>query len=153
MEFHPKDLPISKTYELKNENDAIYDYVALPSLIFNEKDFEIIHSYTTRPNFITKSLIRGELIDLDSLVDDNYSYLSGKIVLMEKADPGYDWIFTKGIAGLITKFGGAASHMAIRCAEFGIPAAIGCGEVIYKDIKDRQVVELDCKNKLITGIR
>ena len=136
----------------KNENDAIYDYVALPSLIFNEKDFELIHAHTTRPNFITDSLIKGELINLDSLSDDNYDHVSGRIVLLEKADPGYDWIFSKGIAGLITRFGGAASHMAIRCAEFGIPAAIGCGETIFKELKAKHVVELNCAEKTITSV-
>ena len=136
----------------KNENDAIYDYVALPSLIFNEKDFELIHAYTTRPNFITDSLIKGELINLDSLKDDNYDRVSGRIVLLEKADPGYDWIFSKRIAGLITRFGGAASHMAIRCAEFGIPAAIGCGETIFKELKGKYVIELNCAEKTITSV-
>ena len=46
----------------------------------------------------------------------------------------FDWIFTFKIKGLITKFGGAASHMAIRCAEFQIPAAIGCGEIIFNEL-------------------
>ena len=51
-----------------------------------------------------------------------------KIVLIENADPGFDWIFNKKIIALITKYGGANSHMAIRCNELKIPAAIGCGE-------------------------
>ena len=118
-------------------------------MIFDDKDFEIIHSHTTRPNFITNSLIKAELIDLDSLTVDNYDRVSDRIVLLEKADPGYDWIFSKGIAGLITRFGGAASHMAIRCAEFGIPAAIGCGETIYKELKSKYIVELNCRGKNI----
>ena len=50
---------------------------------------------------------------------------------MERADPGFDWIFSKDIKGLVTKYGGSNSHMAIRCAEFNIPAAIGCGDQIY----------------------
>ena len=79
----------------------------------------------------------------------DYNLVSGCIVLLEKADPGYDWIFSKRIKGLITKFGGAASHMAIRCSEFEIPAAIGCGEIIYNDIKNKKVVQLDCMNKKI----
>ncbi len=136
----------------KYQNDVIYDYITLPSLIFDEKDFEIIHSYTTRPNFITDSLIKGELIDLDSLTVDNYDRVSGRVVLLEKADPGYDWIFSKRIAGLITRFGGAASHMAIRCAEFGIPAAIGCGETIYMELKSKYIVELNCREKTITSV-
>jgi len=136
----------------KNQNDAIYNYVTLPSLIFNEKDFEIIHSHTTRPNFITNSSVKGDLIDLDLLTDEDYNLVSERIVLLEKADPGYDWIFSKRIAGLITKFGGAASHMAIRCAEFGIPAAIGCGETIFKELKGKYVIELNCAEKTITSV-
>ena len=142
-------------YKIKSDitSDLIYHYIALPSLIFGEEDFEIIQSHTVRPNFITNSLVREELINLDSINADNCNLVSDKIVLLEKADPGYDWVFSKGIKGLITRFGGAASHMAIRCAEFGIPAAIGCGEIIFKDIKDKQVIELDCINKKITIIR
>ena len=139
--------------EGKKISDQFYQYIALPSLVFGEEDFEIIQSHTVRPNFITNSLVREGLINLDTINVEDYNLVSRSIVLLEKADPGYDWIFSKGIKGLITRFGGAASHMAIRCAEFGIPAAIGCGEVIYKDIKDRQVVELDCMNKKIIIIR
>tara|TARA_Y100000816_G_C26108356_1_gene590121 strand:- start:4896 stop:7751 length:2856 start_codon:yes stop_codon:yes gene_type:complete len=135
--------------EDKRAKDKLYNYVALPALVFNSNDFEIIRSYTTRPNFITNLIIRGETINLDGIDSKNYNLVAGKIVLIEKADPGYDWIFSKGIHGLVTRFGGAASHMAIRCAEFGIAAAIGCGEVIYKEIKDRTIVELDCRNNKI----
>ena len=139
--------------EGKKVSDQFNHYIALPSLVFGEEDFEIIQSHTVHPNFITNSLVRGELINLDTIDLEDYNLISGCIVLLEKADPGYDWIFSRGIKGLITKFGGAASHMAIRCAEFGIPAAIGCGEIIFNDIKDKQVVELDCMNKKITVIR
>ena len=64
-----------------------------------------------------------------------------------------DWIFSKNICGLITRFGGTASHMAIRCAEFGIPAAIGCGEVIFKELKSKILIELNCNEKSIRYIK
>ena len=47
--------------------------------------------------------------------------LTNKIIIIESADPGYDWIFNYNIKGLITKYGGANSHMAIRSAEKSIP--------------------------------
>ena len=78
--------------------------------------------------------------------------LEDKIVCIEGADPGYDWIFTRNIAGLITKYGGANSHMAIRCAEYGIPAAIGCGEQPFDKITKAKRVILDCKGEKLEPI-
>ena len=46
------------------------------------------------------------------------------IVCIENADPGYDFLFNKNIKGLITKYGGLNSHMAIRCAELNLPSLI-----------------------------
>ena len=59
--------------------------------------------------------------------------ISNKIIAIPNADPGFDWIFSHNIAGLISQFGGANSHMAIRCAELGIPAAIGIGDKLYEE--------------------
>ena len=39
--------------------------------------------------------------------------------------------------------------MAIRCAEFEIPAAIGCGEKIYDYASKINYMELDCANGII----
>ena len=82
----------------------------------------------------------------------NNTNLNNKIVLIENADPGYDWIFSEEIAGLITKFGGANSHMSIRCAEFSIPAAIGCGEQRFEKLKNSQKINLDCSSRSIDPI-
>ncbi len=72
--------------------------------------------------------------------------LSNKIILIENADPGYDWIFTKNISGLITKYGGVASHMAIRCSELGLPAAIGFWDILFDKLTSAKRVLLDCKH-------
>mgnify|MGYP001618328074 FL=1 len=83
-------------------------------------------------------------------IQDSIPHIENNIVVLENGDPGYDWIFTRNPAGLITKYGGVASHMSIRCAEFGIPAAIGCGELIFNKVKEASHVLLDCKaNKIM----
>ncbi len=64
----------------------------------------------------------------------------------------YDWLFGQDIAGLITQYGGANSHMAIRAAEIGLPAAIGVGEKLYEEIAKMHQVELDCGNQIIRKI-
>ncbi|WP_096407604.1 PEP-utilizing enzyme [Halorhodospira halochloris] len=75
------------------------------------------------------------------------------MALIPQADPGYDWLFGQGIAGLITLFGGANSHMAIRAAEFGLPAAIGVGEQRYREVAQAQVLELDPPRQILRVIR
>ena len=79
--------------------------------------------------------------------------MKGKIVLIPQADPGYDWLFGQQIAGLITMYGGANSHMAIRAAEFGLPAAIGVGETKYQSLSNAVVLELDAGNRSIQVVR
>lgn len=123
------------------------DFIVLPPIISSEIDFEIIKYYSAKPNYITEKSISAELVNLYDL--DHIPNLNNKIVLLENADPGYDWIFTRNPGGLITKYGGVASHMSIRCAESGLPAAIGCGEIVFEKLLLSSKVLLDCKNKQI----
>ena len=113
----------------------------LPPLIVSESDIDSFTLPECRPNFVTGKQITAEGVDLSRETDPD---LTGKIVFIENADPGFDWIFVHGIAGLITMYGGAASHMTIRCAEFGLPAAIGCGEALFNDLRTARAVELNC---------
>ncbi|MGM9636696.1 MAG: gamma-glutamyl-gamma-aminobutyrate hydrolase family protein [Eubacteriales bacterium] len=123
----------------------------LPEVIIDELSLDIIPVYEARPNFITSKKVEGEVVLLD---EENDPDIADKIVVVPKADPGYEWVFTKGIRGFITKYGGAASHMAIRCAEFEIPAAIGCGEKIYSEISGMNYLKLDCaEGKIEEGIQ
>ena len=65
----------------------------------------------------------------------------------------YDYLFTKGIKGLITKFGGVNSHMSIRCSELSIPAAIGIGEKNFSKINKAKLIRLDCKHEKLELVR
>ena len=48
---------------------------------------------------------------------------------------------------MVTRFGGANSHMAIRCAELNIPALIGVGEKNFSKISRSNYIEIDCELK------
>ena len=50
-------------------------------------------------------------------------------------------------------YGGANSHMAIRAAEFGLPAAIGVGEQLYKNCCNAKIIELDAAGETIRVIQ
>lgn len=121
----------------------------LPEMIAKVADLEKIEQRQAKPNFITVSHVQADVVVLKDGTDAD---ITGKIVALEKADPGYDWIFAKGIAGLVTKYGGPASHMAIRCAEFGLPSAIGCGAQTFSYVCASERIEIDCNNKKINRI-
>lgn len=133
----------------KVEHD-FYSRIYVPDLITSAMDLTVIAIRSSIPNFITSSKVVAPIIRMDENKNKSEpESLKNKIVLLEHADPGYDWVFSYQIAGMITKYGGAASHMAIRCAEFGIPSAIGCGEKYYKQLMQVHTVELNCKEKKI----
>jgi phosphohistidine swiveling domain-containing protein len=113
----------------------------LPHLIVEPDDIDVVRPLRGTPNFITDISVTARSHHLSGY---EVTSLDGRIVLIESADPGFDWIFSHNIAALITKYGGANSHMAIRCAEFGLPAAIGCGEKIFDELVQASVIELNC---------
>lgn len=117
-------------------------------LLRDARDVFVIPVNRHEPTFITNESVSGETVLLDAKSSASQS-LFNKIVCIKNADPGFDWIFTKGIRGLITQFGGANSHMAIRCAEFGIPAAIGCGEQTFGRMIKAESVLLNCHNRTL----
>jgi len=132
-----------------NKQKKIYgDFLSLPPLLYSIDDFEIIQYPISKPNFVTDKKISSKLINLKN-TNKRISSLKNSIVLIENADPGYDWIFSLEPSGLITKYGGVASHMAIRCAEIGLPAAIGCGELLYEKLSFASTIMIDCFNKEI----
>jgi len=124
--------------------------INLPHFIRNPGDFSVMELQIGRPNFVTAKKVKGNVLEISSS-SQNHD-LRGQIVLIESADPGYDWIFSYEIAGLITQYGGAASHMTIRASEFNVPAAIGCGEVLYQRLRKAQFIELDCMGKHVRAL-
>jgi hypothetical protein len=128
---------------------AVTQMLRLPQLITSERHIYDFHVGEVEPNYITQSRVTEIIVLEEDLLS---SELMNRIVMIHSADPGYDWLFMHKIAGLITMYGGANSHMAIRCAELGIPAAIGCGEKNFQEWAKAKVLELDCSNHLVRAI-
>ena len=120
-------------------------------LLIDSKGVDVIPFQVSSPNFIGEKKITSKMIPINGRSKLNSFSLNKKIILIENADPGFDWLFNFNINGLITKFGGANSHMAIRCNELKIPAAIGIGEKIFEEIKDHDQIILNCPLKRIEG--
>ncbi len=131
-----------RQYELANSFKLSY-------LIRSSKDVYIVPQHRCAPNFITTKKVEAPVarVNTDSVKSQN---LDGCVVCIESADPGYDWVFTRSIAGLVTKYGGTNSHMAIRCAEYGLPAAIGCGELLFEKVSAAKRCTLDAGQQTLS---
>ena len=129
-----------KTYKL---NSTIH----LPETITTTNDLYLSHKSIKNGNYITQKKITSQFIHYKNIKD--LKKLDNKIVVIENADPGYDFIFSRKIKGLITKFGGQNSHMSIRSAELSLPACIGVGEEKFNEILTKKSLTLDCLNMKI----
>ncbi|HEX8689709.1 MAG TPA: PEP-utilizing enzyme [Solirubrobacterales bacterium] len=121
-----------------------------PHLIFGPGDLYVIEEPEPLPTYVTQERIVGPICRVESRRPT--VAVKDAIVLVEAADPGYDWIFAAGIQGLITRYGGSASHMAIRCEELGVPAAIGVGDLLFETLAAARIVDLDCLRRAVTVV-
>ena len=125
----------------------ITNKILLPDLIVSDDDCYHHSIKSMRGNYITNKILIGQIYDLKKNLKK--LDLKNKIVFIENADPGYDFIFNYNIKGLITMYGGPNSHMSIRCNELNIPAVIGIGKKEFYEIKKNTRIELNCLEKNI----
>lgn len=116
----------------------------LPPLITKPEDVWAFHLPDCEPNFVTQGNAKGLVVQLD-----DREKLAGGIVFIPSADPGFDWLFSYPIAGLVTAYGGVNSHMAIRAGEMGLPSVIGAGDKLFKKWSDAKSLHIDCAKRQV----
>jgi glutamine kinase len=126
-----------KTWTLERE-------ARVPSLLFSPDDLFAYQEPQNAPNFITRARLVAPTVAIGPGLRDD---CRGRIVLIAQADPGYDWIFTREIAGLVTAYGGLNSHMAVRCREMNVPAVIGVGPALFSRISEARMLSVDCASQ------
>lgn len=137
---------LSRSIKTGKKKYRVAQSITLPFMIVDQRDVWAFHTYKTQPNYITQKRVIGEVCSVND--DPN-----NKILLIDSADPGYDWIFSRNIKGFITKYGGVNSHMAIRSGELGIPAIIGIGDEVYNRLNQAELVEIDCAKRQYWKLR
>ena len=140
---------LTERAKLERYNTKIAMASQLPPILSKADDFDFFTLSSDSPNFIGSDAVTAMCVQ----VTDQPTDLNGKIAIIPQADPGYDWLFGQGIVGLVTQYGGANSHMAIRSAEFGLPAAIGVGANRYSKLSEAQLIELSPGSKIVRVIR
>jgi hypothetical protein len=143
---HPTDVAawLAARAEEGSSEHQLTSAIELPPLITGVGDFDAFERPASEPNFVSEGRVTAELAVLADGEASTSVELKGRVVAIPRADPGYDWLFAHGIGGLVTQYGGANSHMAIRAAELGLPAAIGVGEALFERLASARLIVLDC---------
>lgn len=143
----PRDI-LARSIEVGRAAHAEAVATALPPLISDADEVWGFEWPEACPNFITQKQVTAPVMS----ARDRHG-LTGALVCIPSADPGFDWLFTYPIAGLITAWGGANSHMAIRAAELQLPAIIGAGEHLYRRWSGARQLSVDCAGKRVTVVQ
>jgi phosphohistidine swiveling domain-containing protein len=138
---------LARSIEEGRRRYAVTQQIVLPPLIAAPEQVWSFHLPPSEPNFITRKTAEGPVVPLEG--GPRPSGLDGAIVVIPSADPGFDWIFSRGIAGFVTAYGGVNSHMAIRANELGLPAVIGAGKSRFDIWQRARQLRLDCARGLV----
>ncbi len=65
------------------------------------------------------------------------------MLLLERCEPGFDWVFNHAPAALVTAFGGPNAHVALRAHELGVPALLGVGPEALRRMAGADSLEID----------
>ena len=118
--------------------------ISLQPLISEPKDVWAFAWPESAANYITQKQVTAPVTDCSAI-----DKLSGAIVCIPNADPGFDWLFAYPLAGLITALGRVNSHMDIRDGEIDLPAAIGAGELLYRTWSNAKRLHIDCASRRV----
>lgn len=138
---------ISRSHKYRCIKNAKLFSTYVPDLIMEPIDLRIIREITHRPTYIGETIVEDEIIIIDPTTDN--VEIDGKIVVIDCPDPGYEWIFGQDIVGMITGYGGAFSHIALRCSEINISAVIGTGLRFISTLESGEIVRIDPTTKSI----
>lgn len=146
-EFLPDQAAAAAATRAVHAADAL---LRLPLVLDPRSSLQQVHIAAGTPTFIGRERATAPLCRVDA-ASAPAAVPAGAILAIASADPGYDWIFTRAPAGLITAYGGPNSHMAIRCAELGIPAVLGLGLERWQRLARASHLSLDAQAQLITA--
>ena len=92
----------TKQIEENKKNQKILHKIKLPDFIEDQHDIYIHKLMNINGNFVTEKNINGEVYEIKLI--KKLIKPQNKIIFIENADPGYDFIFSHNIKGLVTKY-------------------------------------------------
>lgn len=112
---------------------ALESQLRMPLLIGRGGSLDVVAFLPGRPNYVGHGRAQGRPVVADA--HSRPAHVPPHAMLaIASADPGFEWMFLRRPAAIVTAYGGPNSHIAIRCVELGIPALLGVGPEAFRRI-------------------
>ena len=114
----------------------------MPALIDADTRLDAVVVPPGQPVYLGRGRVAGPVrpIGLHTRVG---AAIAGAVLLLERCEPGFDWVFAHAPAALVTAFGGPNAHVALRAHELGVPALLGVGPEALRRMADAGSIEID----------
>jgi len=131
----------------RRDEYEVTSQIELPACVVDNSEVLAFKMPSETPTFVGANRVTSRPV-----VDPEPGDEIDGVVVLERADPGWDWLFGHATRGIVTQVGGANSHMAVRCAELGVPAALGVGELVHRELLEARVIELDARRRIVRAV-
>jgi hypothetical protein len=105
-----------------------------PDLFYQKDQLLCFELQSPTGYFINSTSLQGPVVYYDSR-EQTVPQLRDAIVVIERMEPGMDWVFAEQPRCIITRFGGPNSHLAIRCFETKTSAVLGISEQKFQALR------------------
>ncbi|MET0229921.1 MAG: PEP-utilizing enzyme [Rhodanobacteraceae bacterium] len=102
-------------------------------LLIGDGALDVVTFLPGRPNYLGRGRAHGRPVKADAYSRPE-TVPRHAMLAIASADPGFEWMFLHKPAAIVTAYGGPNSHIAIRCAELGVPALLGVGPEAFRRI-------------------
>lgn len=123
------------------ELHALESKLRMPLLI-GRGSLDVVAFLPGRPNFLGHGRAHGRPVVADAHSRPEHVPLHSMLAIAS-ADPGFEWMFLRRPAAIVTAYGGPNSHIAIRCVELGVPALLGVGPEAFRRIASATRLMID----------
>lgn len=114
----------------------------LPLLASRDTRLEQVIIVPGQPVYLGRGRLLAPVVKIDARSTPG-SLASDCVVVLETCEPGFDWVFMRRPAAIVTAFGGPNAHVALRAHEVDCPALLGVGPEATARIVESAAIEID----------
>lgn len=128
--------------DLRQRRHAADSLLRMPLLLDGACDLRRVISSPGRPTYLGRGRVHAPVVAIgpESVPEQ---LLPGSVAVLERCEPGFDWVFGRRPAAIVTAFGGPNAHVALRAHELNCPALLGIGLDALVQLSAHPAIEIE----------